>query len=366
MIEGKDLILLTVSFVLLFGSCKKPGAVETTTPPLITPPIEIPPPIVYPGYSLLWNDEFNGLGVDVQKWNFETGTGVNGDFGTGQLDRATDRSENVKIENAVSNAGGGCLAIITRRESFVDRNYTSARLNTSAKGSWGPGYRIEARIWPKNILYKGQGFAFWMMPAEMPANVTSLMWPQGGEIDIMEFVGAIPYHNLGSVHYAWSWENNQYQSWNHGHKGGYYSYNDKQMPATNPAYGGWPAPAGDTTAGSNGFHIYRIDWFTERMEFSIDNQVYHIHYFKDGAAFNNGVADGQDQDAVELINGKRTLKSEYSNHFADWTPFEHKFFILLTAGVGGNDNMTYGGAIVSNAEFPCSTYIDWVRVYKRE
>lgn len=102
------------------------------------------------------------------------------------------------------------------------------------------------------------------------------------------------------------------------------------------------------------------------MEFSIDNQVYQIHYFKDGTAFNNGVADGQDQDAVEQINWKRTLKSEYSNHFAEWSPYEHKFFILLTAGVGGNDNLTYGGAIASNAEFPCSTYIDWVRVYKRE
>lgn len=367
MIKLRKSIVLPVTIIALLCSCKKAGTSETRTPPpVVIPPVEIPPPTVYAGYNLLWNDEFNGSLVDVQKWNFETGTGINGDFGTGQLDRATDRSENVKIENAVPNSGGGCLAIITRRENFVNRNYTSARLNTSGKGSWGPGHRIEARIWPQNILYKGQGFAFWMMPAEMPANVTSLMWPQGGEIDIMEFVGAIPHHNLGSVHYAWSWENNQYQSWNHGHKGGYYFYKDKQVPSANPAYGGWPANASDTTAGSGSFHIYRIDWFAERMEFSIDNQVYHIHYFKDGAAFNNGIADGQDQDAVELINGKRTLKSEYSNHFAEWSPFEHNFFILLSAGVGGKDNQTYGGAITSDAVFPCATYIDWVRVYKRQ
>jgi hypothetical protein len=32
-----------------------------------------------------------------------------------------------------------------------------------------------------------------------------LMWPQGGEIDIMEFVASIPYANLGSVHYAKAW-----------------------------------------------------------------------------------------------------------------------------------------------------------------
>jgi hypothetical protein len=61
--------------------------------------------------------------------------------------------------------------------------------------------------------------------------------PKGGEIDIMDYVGSIPFHNLGSVHYAWSWKNNQYQSWNHEHKGSYYSFVDKQMPAVKPSYG---------------------------------------------------------------------------------------------------------------------------------
>ncbi|MDB5012088.1 MAG: glycoside hydrolase family 16 domain protein, partial [Daejeonella sp.] len=50
----------------------------------------------------------------------------------------------------------------------------------------------------------------------------------------------------------------------------------------------------------------------------------------------------------------------------EWSPFEHKFYIILTAGVGGKDNQTYGGAIVPEATFPCATYIDWVRVYKRK
>jgi len=359
-----SLSVLLVCFASLFISCKKQSTKPPTTPPVVVPPAEIPAPVVYAGYNLLWNDEFNGAGIDAQKWSFETGTGVNGDFGTGQLDRATDRSENIKIENSVPNAGGGCLAIITRKETFLDRNYTSARLTSSGKGAWGPGTRIEARIWARDVRYKGQGFAFWMMPAETPSGQTYIMWPQGGEIDIMEYVGAIPFHNLGSVHYAWAWENNQYQSWNHGHKGAYYSYADAQVPANNPGFGGWPSNISDSAAGNNNFHLYRIDWFTERMEFSIDNRVYHIHYFKDGAAFNNA-ADGQDQDATQLIDGKRVMKSEYSNHFAEWSPFEHKFFLLFTAGVGGNDNLTYGGAIDANAVFPCSTFIDWVRVYQR-
>lgn len=364
---------LTLLLVLLLSSCKKPssGGTTTTIPPVVTPPATPPvntpvvPPTVYPGYSLLWNDEFNGTSISRANWNFETGTGVNGDFGTGQLDRATDRSANAKIENGIVGSGGGCLAITTRKESFIDRNYTSARLNTQGKGAWGPGNRIEAKVWAKDVLYKGQGFAFWMMPAEIPAGQIYIMWPQGGEIDIMEYVGSIPRYNLGSVHYAWSWENNTYQNWNHGHKGGYYSYADEQVPVTNPGQGGWPVAAGTTSAGSGGFHIYRIDWYADRMEFAVDEHVYHIHYFNDGAAFNNA-PDGQDADGIATIAGKRVFKSEYtSGHFPEWSPFEHTFYMIFTAGVGGNDNLTYGGAITPDAVFPCTTYIDWVRVYKR-
>jgi hypothetical protein len=215
-------------------------------------------------------------------------------------------------------------------------------------------------------LYKGQGFAFWMMPAEKPANQSYIMWPQGGEIDIMEYVGSIPHHNLGSVHYAWSWEQNQYQSWNHGHKGAYFSYDEKQVPFPNPSQGGWPVASGTASAGSGGFHTYRIDWYIDRMEFAIDEQVYHIHYFKDGGIYNNA-ADGQDADALVMVGGKRVMKSEYtSGHFPEWSPFEHKFFMLLTAGVGGSDVVTYGGAIAPAAIFPCTTFIDWVRVYRRQ
>jgi len=40
--------------------------------------------------ELVWEDNFNMGELDLSKWNYETGTGVNGDWGTGQLDRATD------------------------------------------------------------------------------------------------------------------------------------------------------------------------------------------------------------------------------------------------------------------------------------
>ncbi|WP_218017742.1 glycoside hydrolase family 16 protein [Formosa haliotis] len=311
--------------------------------------------------ELVWSDEFNSGTLDTTKWSYETGTGINGDWGTGQLDYATDRKENVSFQDDIKGADGGCLVITTRKESYMDRNYTSGRIRTHNKASWGPGHRIVSRVYGRDVRHQGQGFAFWLMPQEIPKGQDHLMWPQGGEIDIMEYAGAIPYNNLGSVHYAWAWENNEYHDWNHGHLGGYYNYETKQTPnPTDPEYGNYPPLEDDFRAGSAGFHTYGIDWFNDRLEFFVDGNVYHIHYFNDGDGHH---VDGQDQKSVTTINGKRVTVSEYSNHFDEWHPFEHSMYAILSAGVGGS-NYTYGGPIVSEAEFPCSVFIDWVRVYK--
>ncbi len=439
-------------------------------------------------WTLIWSDEFNGPSLDLTKWSYETGTGVNGDWGTGQLDRATDRIENVGIETGIAGANGNVLRISTRKEFYIDRNYTSGRIFTKGKASWGPQHRIVARVWPKGVRTMGQGFAFWMMPDELPQGQSTISWPQGGEIDIMEYVGSIPTFNLGSTHYAWAWNNNQWADWNHGHQGGYYSFAEQQAPdnpefirvdlgavmsvsrvelnwentgksfkiqtstdgttwsdaySTTAGDGGldvinfsarnarfvrmygtqrsndWgyslfefqvfgstttnlalnkPAVASsaqgtdvaaglafdgntgtrwgsslrnpdyqccaqssltDPAVGANGWHEYGIDWFADRMEFFVDGNVYHIHYFEDGAAF---AADGQNEAQVQLINGRRVRKSEFSNLYPEWHPFEHKLYAILSAGVGGSGN-TYGGPIVDQAIFPADVYIDWVRVY---
>jgi len=118
--------------------------------------------------TLIWEDNFNSGQLDLTKWNYEEGTGVNGDFGTGQLDRATQRIENVSFQNNVNGAEDGCLVITTRQEFYIDRNYTSGRINTAGKASWGPGHRIVTRAYPRDVQQKGHGFAFWMMPDEIP------------------------------------------------------------------------------------------------------------------------------------------------------------------------------------------------------
>ncbi len=440
-------------------------------------------------WTLKWSDEFNGTSLDQSKWSYEIGTGVNGDFGTGQLDRATERPENVAIEQGIAGADGGALRITTRKETYMDRNYTSGRINTMGKAAWGPNHRILARVWPKGVRTMGQGFAFWMMPNETPPGQPNISWPQGGEIDIMEYVGSIPAHNLGTVHYAWAYNNNTYADWNHGSQGGYYNFADQQAPDTpewirvdlgsvisiNHVILNWentgksfkietstdgtswttvytttngdggidditfnsinarfvkmsgtqrsndwgyslyefqvlstsgstnvalnrPATASsiqgtdvgaanafdgnattrwsselrnpqyqccaqssttDPNVAANEWHTYGIDWFADRLEFLVDDNVYHVHYFNDGAAF---ALDGQNQAEVQIINGRKVRKSEYSNLFPEWHPFEHKMYVILSAGVGGG-GQTYGGPIVNEAIFPADVYIDWVRVY---
>jgi beta-glucanase (GH16 family) len=441
---------------------------------------------------LVWSEEFNNESLDLSRWNYETGTGLNGNWGTGQVDLATDRIENIRIQQGVSEADGGVLAITTRKEPFSHpgqgtRDYTSGRINTSKKVSWGPGHRIVARAWAKDVRYSGQGFAFWMMPAEIPPGFDNIMWPQGGEIDIMEYVGGIPGANLGSVHFASQWLNNSWADGNHRHQGFYYSYQDNEVPPPSAQWlsvdlgsqneisrvvlkwetayakgyelqisddnetwtslfaattgnggtddvsltgtgrylrlyatergtewgyslfeleiygnaggnlalnktaasssdenntlsaakavdgngttrwacgsvdsptGEWPANRNDEFAGSYGFHEYGIDWYKDRLEFFVDDYVYHIHYFKDGKIFSNG----QDDKTIATLDNRRVGKSEYSNHFNEWHPFEKEMYIILSAGVGGDG--TYGGAIVPQAEFPCDVYVDWIRVYQ--
>ena len=109
--------------------------------------------------------------IGFDRWNIETGTKRRlGD----KLDRA--RAENVTFDDNVPNAEDGCLVITTKDEFYIDRNYTSGRINTAGKASWGPNHRIVARVFPRDVKQKGQGFAFWMMPDEIPEGWDYIMW----------------------------------------------------------------------------------------------------------------------------------------------------------------------------------------------
>jgi len=133
-----------------------------------------------------WQDEFDGpagQSPDAARWRYDVGT----DWGNAQLEYDTARPTNVSLD------GAGHLAITARQESYLGRNYTSARITTQGLFQQAAG-RFEARI----RLPVGQGMwpAFWLLGADFP----TVGWPNCGEIDIMEYRGQEPNVVIGSLH----------------------------------------------------------------------------------------------------------------------------------------------------------------------
>ena len=144
-------------------------------------------PLTYPGYTLVWNDEFNGTTINSGNWNFETG---GGGWGNNELEYYTSSPNNAYISN-------GKLIIEARQETIGSNNYTSARMNTAGKQSFQYG-RIDIRA--KLPVAQGMWPALWMLGS----NFSSVGWPACGETDIMELVGSNSKQVTGSIHWAQS------------------------------------------------------------------------------------------------------------------------------------------------------------------
>jgi beta-glucanase (GH16 family) len=153
-------------------------------------------PLSYEGYTLVWNDEFDGSQIDESSWVFETGTGCPNLCGWGNNELQYYRRENAWVED-------GVLTIEARNENFQSSNYTSARMKTQGKRSFQYG-RIDIRA----LLPKGQGIwpALWMLGN----NITSVSWPASGEIDIMEMIGGQGREN--QIHGTLHWDSNGHAS----------------------------------------------------------------------------------------------------------------------------------------------------------
>ncbi len=191
-------------------------------------------PLSYPGYSLVWQDEFSGNSLSSD-WSHETGTGNNG-WGNNELQYY--RAENTEVRE-------GRLIIEARKESFGGRNYTSSRLLTKGQQSFQYG-RIDIRA----ALPQGQGIwpALWMLGNNFPTT----NWPACGEIDIMEMVGGNRSDEgddfiFGTVH--WS------------HNGQHAEYSGSSQ-LSNGIY-------------ADGFHVFSIIWDSQSISWYRDDIKYH-------------------------------------------------------------------------------------------
>lgn len=204
-----------------------------------------------------WTEEFNTDGAaDASKWSYDIGG--NG-WGNNELQYYTDGL------NASVNSG--VLTITAKKEPFAGKAYTSTRMVTKNKADWLYGrFEIKAKL-PKG---RGTWPAIWMLPTESVYGV----WPNSGEIDIMEHVG----YDLNNVHFTL-------------HANAFYGANGK---------GG----AKIIATATDDFHIYRLDWTPYGIRGYFDNEK-----------------------VFEYINP--------NSGYASW-PYDKKFHMLLNIAVGGN------------------------------
>lgn len=211
--------------------------------------------------TLVMQDEFDTDGApDPALWSYDIGTGSNG-WGNNELQYYTDRPENIVVE-------GGMLKITAIQESYLGSGYTSARILT--KGKYEKKYgRLEARI--KLPYGKGLWPAFWMLGADSD----TVIWPQVGEIDIMEYLGSSPTSVFGTLHGP-------------GYSGG--SAITKSYSLPNNRF-------------DNDFHIFGIEWGENYINFYVDDVLYN-----------------------QITPAKVT---------GEWV-FNKPFYIILNMAVGGN------------------------------
>jgi beta-glucanase (GH16 family) len=187
-----------------------------------------------PGWTLTYDEEFDGLagtGVDTSHWTPQNkGDG----FGNNELEFYTPRTDNAQLD------GNGSLAIKVIKESYMGRDYTSARLESKDKFEQKYG-RFEIRA----KLPFGQGIwpAFWLLGND----ISDVSWPQCGEIDIMEFVGKTPSRNYGSLHGP-------------GYSGG------------NPLGGTYDLP--DGAQFKDDFHVFAIEWEENVVRWYVDGNLF--------------------------------------------------------------------------------------------
>lgn len=247
-----------------------------------------------PAWRLVWSDEFeqaNGSAPSSARWAYDTGG--NG-WGNSELQSYTSRRTNSFIQD-------GKLVIQALRENFtgsdgIARSYTSARLKTQGLAFWNRG-RMEARM--KIAGGRGLWPAFWMLGN----NISSVGWPNCGEIDIMENIGSEPNLVHGSAHGPGFFGNRSYKRT-------------------------YALPPGERF--SDDFHVFSVEWEGNTFRWQVDNRTY-------------------------------SWLDPASMPAAGSWPFNGPMFLILNCAVGG----IWPGSPDNTTPFPARTEIDYVRVYAR-
>lgn len=244
--------------------------------------------------SLVWADEFDGDGeINISKWHHQTQLPNGGSWYNNEIQHYTNRIENSFVSD-------GTLKIVAKNEAFTDqgftKQYTSARLNAKYAFKYG---RVEIRA--KMPFGVGTWPALWMLGKNINEDggywdnqgFGTTGWPQCGEIDIMEHWGDNQNYIASATHTPSSF-------------GDTFNKGGRTIPTV-----------------SSEFHVYSLDWYEERLVFSVDDV---IHY-----TYNPGTLN------------------------ANTWPFDAEFYLLFNVAILPNIDASF---IESALE------VDYVRVYQ--
>ena len=185
----------------------------------------------YEGYTLIWNDEFNGDSLNTDIWSItKRQPGVT----NAELQEYTDSTDNVFVSD-----GRLILKAIKTVDEKGNDYYTSGKVVTRKKKDFTYG-----KVVTRAKVPEGQGLwpAIWMMPTVETLYGT---WPRGGEIDIMEILGHEPAVAHGTIHYGMP----------HAQQQGSYKLENGTF--------------------ADAFHEFTVEWEPGEMRFYVDDNLYH-------------------------------------------------------------------------------------------
>lgn len=249
-------------------------------------------PVRRPAHArLVWHDEFSGTKLDTHKWQYDTSRNKQGWYnGERQYYSA---GQNLRVAD-------GILTIEARHEKLDPRRfpdwggqeYTSSRIFSRGRG-WTYGY-YEVRA--KLPCAPGTWPAIWMLPVAMKT------WPDDGEIDIMEQVGAEPHLIYSSLHTKlFNHVLNTQRS------------AQKLVPSSCSA-----------------FHVYQLDWRPGSITIGVDG---------------HGI--------LRVLNNRPGGKGAW--------PFNTPFKMILNLAIGGAWAAAKG---IDDAAMPQRMQVDYVRVWQ--